>query len=113
MNDRIKLKRQGRGTEKEEHIRLVIEEYWSKITKTDNAEERTNNAVIYSDRRVMESAVIEMREIERVLKALKNGKAVGTDEIIGEFLKHGGDTARKVVYNLCTKILEEGAVPQD
>ncbi len=67
--------------------------------------------MIYKDRKVMGSAVIEMGEIERVIKALKNGKAAGTDGIIGEFLRHGGDTTRKVVYNLCTKILEEGEVP--
>ncbi len=57
--------------------------------------------MIYSDRRVIETAVIEIGEIERVLKVLKNEKAAGTDGIIGEFLKHGGDTTRKVVYNLC------------
>ncbi len=37
---------------------------------------------------------IDMVEVERALKMLKNGKAAGTDNIIGEFLKYGGDAVR-------------------
>ncbi len=48
--------------------------------------------MIYSGRKVMENEGIEMREVEKVLKALKNGKAAGTDRIIGEFLKYGVTT---------------------
>ncbi len=45
----------------------------------------------------MEEVGIEIGEVERALKMLKNGKAAGTDDIIGESLKYGGDAVRRVI----------------
>ncbi len=47
------------------------------------------------------------------MKALKNGKAAGTDMIIGEFLKYGGKAAVTTLHRIYSKVLEEGEVPLD
>lgn len=68
----------------------------------------------------MENAEIEIGEIKKPLKALKNRKTAGTDGIIGEFLKYGGLTLKKTIHNICAKtihnicakVLEE-EVPED
>ncbi len=54
----------------------------------------------------MDNEGIEVREVERVLKVLKNGKAAGTDGII-EFLKYGRKAVVATVHKICSKVLEE------
>ncbi len=39
----------------------------------------------------MEDVNIEEQDIALVVRAIKTGKASGTDGIIGEFIKYGGD----------------------
>ncbi len=67
--------------------------------------------MIYSNRKEMGEVGIEMVEVERALKMLKNRKAAGTDNIIREFLKYGGDAVRRVVHNTSQDILENMEVP--
>lgn len=50
---------------------------------------------------------IEMEEVKRALKTLKNGKVVGTYNIIGQFFKSGRETIKQVII-LQKKLLREG-----
>lgn len=52
-------------------------------------------------------------EVRVALRKLKNGKAVGVDEILGEALRNGGEVVGSELrkfFNLC---LDQGAVPGD
>ena len=51
--------------------------------------------------------------IVRAMNAIKLGKAGGTDGIIGEFIKYGGQALRQALVGLFRRILEVGEVPQD
>ena len=52
------------------------------------------------------------RRVRRVGK-LKNGKAVGHDEITGEMIKGGGDRVVDWIWRLCNMAFESGVVPED
>ena len=112
-NREVILKSEGRETGNKEEVRSVVEGYWSKVMKTETRSRGPENLVIYSDRKEMDAVGIEMVEVEQALSRLKNGKAAGTDNIIGEFLKYGGDIVKQVIVNMSQSILEEGEVPQD
>lgn len=61
----------------------------------------------------MEDVNIEEQDIALVVRAIKTGKASGTDGIIGEFIKYGGETLRQALTGLFRKISEIEEVPQD
>ena len=44
---------------------------------------------------------------------LKNGKAAGKDEIIGEMMKGGGDRVLDWIWRLCNMAIESGVLPED
>ena len=50
-------------------------------------------------------------EIHRTIKRLKNGKAVGTDNIINEFLKNSPKEMIRLICNYFNLILDTGIVP--
>lgn len=113
INQRVALKMEGKVTEKDHETRSVIEKYWGPVICKATKEKEEKNITIYSDRRVMDNEGIEEREVERVIKVLKNGKAAGTDGIIGELLKYGGKAAVTTLHKIYNKVLEEGEVPLD
>lgn len=47
---------------------------------------------------------IELEEVVRVVKKLKNGKAAGPDGVCSEILKYGGPTVIDSLWRLCTEI---------
>ena len=71
------------------------------------------NTLIYNQCREMGRAEIGEQDVGLAMTAIKAGKAGGTDGIIGEFVKYGGEALRQALTGLFRKILEEGEVPQD
>ena len=69
--------------------------------------------VIFSDRKSMRNMEIERVDIDNAVKALKTGKSAGTDEVVGEFIKYGGECLKSYLQKLFKKIIEKGEVPQD
>ena len=59
-----------------------------------------------------ESQLEELRLKVRVGK-LKNGKAIGKDEITGEMIKGGGDRVVDWIWRICNMAFENGVVPED
>ena len=52
-------------------------------------------------------------EIMAAIKDLKNGKAVGIDDIPAEFWKNLDEEATSELVNICKRIYEEGVWPKD
>ena len=52
-------------------------------------------------------------EVELRMGRLKNGKAAGKDEIIGEMIKGGGDRVMVWIWRLCNMAFESGVVSED
>ncbi|NRA92494.1 MAG: hypothetical protein HRU26_07375 [Psychroserpens sp.] len=56
---------------------------------------------------------IELSEVSKIVKRLANGKAAGTDGIVNEVLKYGGETMYRVLWHICKKCFETEAVPNE
>jgi hypothetical protein len=52
-------------------------------------------------------------DMEMAISKLKNGKAIGHDQILAELMKKGGKELKKVIYELILQIWEEEIVPQE
>ena len=52
----------------------------------------------------MEAEEITKEEVWKAVKALKTGKAAGTDEILGEFIKFGGEKMVDALHKLFREI---------
>ena len=46
-------------------------------------------------------------QTEMAISELKNGKAIGHDQIMAEWIEEGGKVLKEVIYELILKILEE------
>ena len=58
----------------------------------------------------MENVHIDTDDVTRAVKAIRNGKAGGTDGMIGELVKYGGEKLICVLKNIFNDILEEGEI---
>jgi len=112
-HQRVKLKVDGREASNKEEVVPIVEDYWRKIIWQEEEEEEVGNMLIYSQFREMGRVELGEQDIGLAMKAIKAGKAGGTDGIIGEFIKYGGEALRQALTGLFRKILEEGEVPQD
>ena len=63
-----------------------------------------------SDRNILKEEIRE-EEISRVLKGIKNGKAVGEDNIPNEFLKHGDIYFKQTLRFIFNSIVKNGIIP--
>ena len=57
--------------------------------------------------------IITKEDVNIAIKKLKNRKAAGCDDVVGEFIKHGGENLETVVHNLFSEIFETGQIPED
>jgi hypothetical protein len=55
---------------------------------------------------------VEEGEVDRHIRALKNGKAIGVDRIPNEFLKQGGPKLQRVVRRILDGVVREESVPK-
>ena len=60
-----------------------------------------------------EGPTILRSELQAALLEMKEGKAVGVDEIPAELLKSLGEKALQELYEICKQIYEEGKWPDD
>ena len=86
----MKLQVDGRETRNSEEIKTEIERFWKKVIVNNTEEETQEDIMIYCNTKNMEAVHIKER-LERGLRKIKLGKARGTDGILGEFLKYGGN----------------------
>ena len=56
---------------------------------------------------------IRRTEVEVNVGKLKNGKAKGRDEIIGDMIKGGGDRVVDWIWRLCNKAFVNCVVPEN
>jgi hypothetical protein len=54
-----------------------------------------------------------LEEVRDSIKALRNNKAPGADNLPGELLKYGGDGVTTTIYSLITSIWEKEYVPEE
>ena len=88
-----------------------VQDFWRKVIwKNDST---SGKVKIYSDRNSMRNFEIESPDIDNGVKALKTGKSAGTDGVVGEFIKYGGNSLQLYLQELFQKIIEKGEVPQD
>ena len=109
----VKLKAGGRETTDEKEITDITKEFWRQIIWKEEDNEGLENHVIHSETKSMERIEIDRQDIDLALKAIKEGKAGGTDGIVGELIKHGGGKLSQGLASLFQEILEIGDVPQD
>ena len=81
----------------------MIEDYWNRIIWNGEEEEDMGNLTLYSEVKEMESIEIEEKNIESAVRAIKIGKSGGTDGILGEFIKYGGEALRQALTGLFRK----------
>jgi len=53
-----------------------------------------------------------IQEIERGIEILKNGKALGIDEVVSEFLKKGAKKLTQQLHKLITDIWKQEEIPE-
>ena len=110
-------------------------EYWRKVkdqpnqncpinldTLFDHFKTLNNNDNIDIDNEIPEvnleydteglNAVITEEEVTNAINLLKNGKAVGIDEIRNEFIKHSTPTLISIYCKLFNKVLDSGIIPE-
>ncbi|XP_076287327.1 uncharacterized protein LOC143212411 [Lasioglossum baleicum] len=56
---------------------------------------------------------LEIGEIIRVVKGLKDGKAAGGDGIPNEIWKHGGSEVQEELWRICNRVWRGGGWPED
>ena len=56
---------------------------------------------------------ITVEEVRRVIRELRNGKAVGLDGVVGEIMREGGEWMVKSVWCMCKRMFVVGQVPDD
>ena len=54
---------------------------------------------------------VTIKEIDKSLKELKNGKCKDTKHVTAEIIKHAGVKTKKAIADICTDIIRGGEVP--
>jgi hypothetical protein len=90
-----------------EHELLVADE------KDEMREEEVSMLDGDAMRSVMMDGDIARWEVNRVLRQLHNGKAVGVDGVVAEVLKYGGEWMAESVWRLCGAVFRREGVPAE
>ena len=56
---------------------------------------------------------ITLEEVEKIVSRLKNGKAAGTDGIVNEILRFGGENMNLAIWQLCKMMFGKEQVPDE
>ena len=72
-----------------------------------------NELGTYSKNVEMLDKEFEVHELEGAINHQKNGKAAGSDDIKGEFLRYGRDNLKYIFTDLCNTLYNEGFYPDE
>lgn len=115
MSEAVKLENGREVTEGTE-----VKERWSEyFDKLLNVDENRDAIVTVLGRagskscRIEDERAIDEKEVRLALKKLKNGKAVGVDDIAAEMLKGGGNAVIEWLLRLFNVCMNSGKVPLD
>lgn len=103
----------GEQLHDKEQIKDRWSEHFKKVLNRDRVE-----SVIDENEKIIEKLDINcepftVEELNTVVKKLKNGKAAGPDQVVGEFLKYGGSVLKNKLLEVINRIFLEGEVPED
>ena len=111
LTQEVKLTVKGIESSDEKVIVQEVQDFWRKVIwKNYMTYEKVK---IFSDRKSMRNIEIESQDIDNAVKALKIGKSAGTDGVVGEFIKYGGNSLKVYLQKLFQKIIDTREVPQD
>ena len=110
-----------------EKIKIVWKEAYKKLGEKDLDKHEFDNEFGNEIDEEIEEMVSESREyynneldkpimiveVQKIVKKLKNGKAAGTDGIVNEILRYGGDNMNQAICQLCNTIFEKEMVPDE
>ena len=69
---------------------------------SNKEEEETTNI---HDKHEEEEPEILICKVQNTIKALKDRKSPGTDNVNGELIKNGGEITAEVLHRICNRIL--------
>ena len=83
-----------------EHVRTTVKDHASK-------EMKDQNVCVTLDRD------LEQEEVQRAIKRLKRGKAVGIDNYMNEIFLYGGERIEEATWKLCKKVFRSEEYPRE
>ena len=106
----------GRLAQGENEVQRILKEYFKDLYNVDTQEQVA--VLMYGFDGIQRGGYfggepIIRAEVEMRVEKLKNGKAVGEDEITGEMIKGGGDIVVDWIWRICNMVFEIGVLPED
>jgi hypothetical protein len=89
----------------------IWKEYFDKLLNTEKPKE----LIKIGKREINEVEVEELtvKDIKKAMRNLKNNKEAGTDGILPELIKYGGNKLLNRIYELVRQIWEEERIPEE
>ncbi|KAK3561822.1 hypothetical protein QTP86_017071 [Hemibagrus guttatus] len=107
---RVIKDRDGRVLTSEESVQRRWKEYFEELMNEENEREKRVEGVNSVEQKVDK---IRKDEVRKALKRMKNGKAVGPDDIPVEVWKCLGEAAVEFLANLFNRVLESERMPEE
>ncbi|MCI4382158.1 hypothetical protein PGIGA_G00260570 [Pangasianodon gigas] len=107
---RVIKDRDGRVLKSEESVQRRWKEYFEELMNEENEREKRVEGVTSVEQKVDK---IRKDEVRKALKRMKNGKAVGPDDIPVEVWKCLGEAAVEFLTSLFNRVLESEKMPEE
>jgi hypothetical protein len=88
----------------------VFHDFFKDLSEKETGNDEMNFSAM-QDNSVLDRPFDES-QVETALRALKNGKSCGADNVLNEYLKYGGDNLICVLTKLFNLVLESGLIPE-
>ncbi|KAL0810833.1 hypothetical protein ABMA28_010143 [Loxostege sticticalis] len=95
------------------HLQEIVVKYYQQLYKSTETEPDTMVSKRVTNVGSEDVPEITDSEIETALSRMKNGKAAGSDNVLVEMVKAGGESVIKTLNTLFNKCLEEGKIPEE
>lgn len=102
----------GREIEDEKELAQVLEEYWSKIIFKRKEESGEQLQLAGGAQLILDEERIREDEVDWAMKRLKYNKAVDSDCMMNEFIKHGGRNMKGILLIMFNEMWLRGWVPE-
>ena len=96
----------GKSVDEEDKFDIEV-----KKRVTEEVEEITNTNVERGEGELNDP--IRFEEVRKAITKLKNGKAMGIDQMVNEVIKYGGDPVHIVIWQLISACFESEEIPQE